>query len=207
MDSAEDSHSKSNYRAASSSTAEDQQFARFLEAADQLGGHLDTAFADVFLKIVVANAPQTNHADASLTPGNGSSGNVTRIEEAKRKISLREKPLEQPQSPSLGIESSLIVRLHFAEAMMVLMFNVLSEPQQDSIKRHFATLLNKSENLEVVGIQAETFQLYREALGAMQNMLASNPTPEEMAVALADDFAKRCSNDKGNGTNPPRSAG
>ena len=90
---------------------------------------------------------------------------------------------------------------------MVLMFNVLSEPQQDSIKRHFATLLNKSENLEVVGIQAETFQLYREALGAMQNMLASNPTPEEMAVALADDFAKRCSNDKGNGTNPPRSAG
>ena len=72
---------------------------------------------------------------------------------------------------------------------MVLMFNVLSEPQQID-KRHFATLLNKSENLEVVGIQAETFQLYREALGAMQNMLASNPTPEEMAVALADRFCE-----------------
>ncbi len=90
---------------------------------------------------------------------------------------------------------------------MVLMFNALSEPQQASIKQHFDDLLKRSENVEVMGVPPSTFQRYRDALRAMQNMLASNTTPEEMAVALATDFAKRCSNNKSNGTHPPRSAG
>jgi hypothetical protein len=48
----------------------------------------------------------------------------------------------------------------------LLMFNVLSEPQQASIKQHFDDLLKRSENVEVMGVQAQTFQRYREALGA-----------------------------------------
>jgi Fe2+ transport system protein B len=115
----------------------------------------------------------------------------------------------QPQSPSLGIESSLVVRLHFAEAIMVLMFNALSEPQQASIKQHFDDLLKRAVNVQVMGVQAETFQGYRDTLRAMKDMLASNPTPEAMATALAHDFAKRYSstNDRGNAPIPPPSPG
>jgi hypothetical protein len=195
--------------------AEDQQFARFLEVANQLGDHLDTIFTAEFTKIL-ANASLTPHPVVQTKSARPSAGsdhsfgkNVDGIERSskKRKTSLGEET-EQPHSPSLGIESSLVARLHFAEAMMVLMFNVLSEPQQASIKQHFDDLLKRSENLEVMGVQAETFQRYREALGAMQNMLASNPTPEDMATALAHDFAKRYrANSGGNGANPPRSAG
>jgi hypothetical protein len=192
---------------ASPSTArsEDQQFARFLEAANQLGEHLDTIFTTEFAKIV-ANPSLTPHPVASPTAENdGSSGkNVVGIEQSskKRANALGEKTAK-PQSPSLGIESSLVARLHFAEAMMVLMFNALSEPQQASVKQHFDDLLKRSESVGVMGVLPSTFQAYRDALRAMQNMLASNPTPEAMAVALATDFAKRCSN----GTHPPRSAG
>ena len=50
-----------------------------------------------------------------------------------------------------------------------------------------------------------TFQRYRDALRAMQNMLASNPTPEAMATALAHDFAKRYSS-ASNKDNAPKSA-
>jgi hypothetical protein len=93
--------------------------------------------------------------------------------------------------------------------MMVLMFNVLSEPQQASIKRHFDDLLKRSENVEVIGVPPSTFQGYRDTLRAMENMLASNPTPEVMATALAHDFAKRyrSASDRGNAPIPPPSAG
>ena len=183
--------------------SEDKQFARFLEAANQLGGNLDTIFAVGFAKII-GNAPQTNQPGAALTPEIGSSGNVTRIEQAKRENSLRE---NQPSAPSL-IESSLVVRFHFAEAMMVLMFNVLSQRQQDSIKQHFDALLERSENVEVMGVPPSTFHAFRDTLRAMGDMLASNPAPEEMAVALARDLAKRYSaKNRGHAPNPPRSAG
>jgi hypothetical protein len=78
-----------------------------------------------------------------------------------------------------------------------------------SIKQHFDDLLKRSENVEVMGVPPSTFQRYRDALRAMQNMLASNPTPEAMATALAHDFAKRYSSasNKDNAPNPPRSAG
>ena len=49
-----------------------------------------------------------------------------------------------------------------------------------------------------------TFHAYRDALRSMEDMLARNPQPEEMAVALSDDFAKRRNDDY---LNPPRSAG
>jgi hypothetical protein len=122
----------------------------------------------------------------------------------KRKNSLVE---ETEQSPSLGVESSLIVRLHFAEAMMVVICNALGQPQQASIKQHFDDLLKRLEKVDVIGVQSETFQLYRDALGAMQRMLASNPRPEAMATALAHHLAKRYSSANDRAPNSPRSAG
>jgi hypothetical protein len=187
--------------ASSSNTSEERQFARFLDAANELGGNLGTIFADGFAKIL-ANAPQTKQPGASLPPEIASSGIVTRIEQGKRENSLRE---NQPSAPSLEIESSLVVRLHFAEAMMVLMFNALSEPQQLSIKRHFDDLLKRAENVEVFGVPPSTFQRYRDTLRAMGDMLASNPTPEAMAAPLAHDFARRHSARPkgGDGATPP----
>jgi hypothetical protein len=87
------------------------------------------------------------------------------------------------------VDASIIVRLHFAEAMMVLLFNASDEMQQNAVKRGFGKLLAKMDNLEKLG--TPTLQAYRDALSAMQSMLASNPEPEELADALADDFAKR----------------
>jgi hypothetical protein len=89
------------------------------------------------------------------------------------------------------VDTSIIVRLHFAEAMMVLLFNASDEKQQDVVKQGFAKLLAKVENLEMLGTPAGTVQAYRDSLRAMLAMLGSNPEPEEVAVALTDDFAKR----------------
>ena len=99
------------------------------------------------------------------------------------------------------------MRLHFAEAMMVVICNALSQPQQASIKQHFDDLLKRLEKVDVIGVQSETFQLYRDALGAMQRMLASNPRPEAMATALAHHLAKRYSSANDRAPNSPRSAG
>ena len=89
------------------------------------------------------------------------------------------------------VDASIIVRLHFAEAMMVLLFNRLDGKQQDSVERSFGALLAKVDDLEMSGTPPDAIQTYRDALSAMQSMLASNPEPEELADALADDFAKR----------------
>jgi hypothetical protein len=89
------------------------------------------------------------------------------------------------------VDASIIVRLHFAEAMMVLLFNASDEKHQDAVKRGFGRLLAKMDNLEMLGTPTGTLQAYRDALSAMQAMLASSPEPEELADALADDFAKR----------------
>jgi hypothetical protein len=119
---------------------------------------------------------------------------VTPIEGAKNyNVSTASGP--DPSVPTTRLASSLdtsiIVRLHFAEAMMVLLFNASDEKQQDAVKRGFGKLLAKMDNLEMLGTQTGTLQAYRDALGLMQAMLASNPEPEQLADALADDFAKR----------------
>jgi hypothetical protein len=90
-----------------------------------------------------------------------------------------------------ALDTSIIVRLHFAEAMMVLLFNTLDEKQQESVVQGFGRLLTEVDVLENSGIPRATLQAYREALGQMQKMLESNPQPEELAVALGGDFAKR----------------
>jgi hypothetical protein len=74
---------------------------------------------------------------------------------------------------------SIIVRLHFAEAMMVLLFNALDVKQQRSVQQGFNSLSSKLENLEILGVQPGALQAYREALSAAQKMLASNPEPGE----------------------------
>ena len=55
---------------------------------------------------------------------------------------------------SAATDASIIVRLHFAEAMMVLLFNSLDDKQQSSVKDGFGRLLAKVENLEKLGIRA-----------------------------------------------------
>jgi hypothetical protein len=162
-----------------SGTTQDRQFARFLEAADQLGEHLNANFDEFFEKIVM-NASRTAPVPETSQPVRG---NVYHIGLAINR-KLPEKSIEK----SLRLESSLVVRLHFAEAMTALMFNALNKTKQDSIRQHFRTL---SKKCEIRGIPLATFHAYRDALRSMEDMLASNPQPEEMAVALSDDFVKR----------------
>ena len=86
------------------------------------------------------------------------------------------------------------IRLHFVEAMMVLLFNASDEKQQSSVEQAFGRLSKQVENLEILGVQPEALRAYRDALSAVQKMLASNPEPGEIAVALGGDFAKRFRN-------------
>jgi hypothetical protein len=74
--------------------------------------------------------------------------------------------------------------------MMVLLFDA----SDDSVEQAFARLSKQVENLEIWGVQPEAMRAYRDALSAVQKMLASNPEPGEIAVALGGDFAKRFRN-------------
>jgi hypothetical protein len=118
---------------------------------------------------------------------------VTPIESAKSYGHTVSGPVPSVLTTRLAspVDASIIVRLHFAEAMMVLLFNASDEKQQDAVKRGFGKLLAKVDNSEMLGTPTGTLQAYRDALSAMQAMLASKPEPEELADALADDFAKR----------------
>ena len=68
----------SHIAAVRSGTTQDQQFARFLEAADQLGEHLNANFDEFFEKTVV-NAPRTASVPQTSQPVRG---NVYHIEHA-----------------------------------------------------------------------------------------------------------------------------
>ena len=72
--------------------------------------------------------------------------------------------------------------------MMVLLFNASDEKQQSSVEQAFARLSKQVENLEIWGVQPEAMRAYRDALSAVQKMLASNPEPGEIAVALWGRF-------------------
>jgi hypothetical protein len=75
--------------------------------------------------------------------------------------------------------------------MMMLLFNALDDEQQHSVKQGFGDLLTEVENFEISGMPPATLRACREALSAMQKALASNPTPEELAIALGGDLANR----------------
>jgi hypothetical protein len=179
------------------SSASDRQFQRFLDAVDNLNSHLASTFDDGFLKIILAvdRAKSDNVTGTpSQAPSLRSSGNVTPIENAKS----WNKQHMAPQAPSdlttreaAHIDAGMIVRLHFAEAMMVLLFNALDGKQQVAIKQGFDTLLKEIENLDIKDAPPDAFKAYRDALSAMQKMLSSNPAPDELGVALSKDFVKR----------------
>jgi hypothetical protein len=179
------------------SGASDRQFQRFLDAADNLNSHLASTYDDGFLKIIVAvdRAKSDNVAGTpSQAPSQRSSGNVTPIENAK---SWNKQHMAPPASSDLTtreaatIDAGMIVRLHFTEAMMVLLFNALDGKQQDAIKQGFDTLLKEIENLDIKDAPPDAFKAYRDALSAMQKMLSSNPAPDELGVALSKDFIRR----------------
>lgn len=113
------------------------------------------------------------------TPLEGGSGPAT--------LSMAPRPTAPPPCT---IDGSIIVRLHFTEAMAVLIFNALDEKRQHSVKMGFQRLLARIENVATPEI-SNTIEAYRDTLRAMEAMLSSNPKPEELAVALSEDFAKR----------------
>jgi hypothetical protein len=178
-------------------SASDRQFQRFLDAADNLNSHLASTFDDGFLKIIVAvdGAKSDNVAGTpSQAPSQRSSGNVTPIENAKSWNKQHMAPLapsDLTTRDAAPIDAGMIVRLHFAEAMMVLLFNALDGKQQNAIKQGFGTLLKEIENLEIKDAPPDAFQAYRDALSAMHKMLSSNPAADELGVALSKDFIKR----------------
>ena len=175
-------------------TRDQRQFRRFLEAAATLSLHLTDTFDHVFLRVVpVVRGEVFSGAATPLLASRLPRGNVTPIENA-RSLHRREKmssaaPSDDFMRPSSAAsDASIIVRLHLAEAMMVLLFNSLEDKQQSSVKEGFGRLLAEVENPKKLGIRPDTIQA---ALSAMRQMLASNPEPEELAVALGDDFSRR----------------
>jgi hypothetical protein len=186
-------------------TGADRQFQRFLKAADRLGPHLtNDGFVKVLSSLVVIplepegrgrreNATAPRQPAISLPSGLplGTIAPTERATLSNRQDSLPTTPPSFTPRSDSKTDVSIIARLHFVEAMMMLLFNALDEKQQDSVKDGFGSLLKKVENLEILGAPPATLQAYREALGAMHGALESNPEPEELAAALGDDFAKR----------------
>jgi hypothetical protein len=159
----------------------DSQFLQFLEAAKQLGENLDGIFDRFFAKLVCQSASQSASSIETSTNVGVSEKIIELAEKRNKRV-----PPDLPSFPADKLPSSVVVRLHFAEAMMVLLFNSLDQKQQDSVKQGFADLLDKIDISQI-----PTMRAYRDALTAMHSMLSSNPTPAEMAAALSDDFAKK----------------
>jgi hypothetical protein len=153
---------------------EPQQYQRFLEAADRLGPHLESLFRKGFVQIVSSSRDERAELGVHREPA------------------VNQGAVVPPQHPTPSNWQD--TRLHFVEAMMVLLFNASDEKQQSSVEQAFGRLSKQVENLEIWGVQPEAMRAYRDALSAVQKMLASNPEPGEIAVALGGDFAKRFRN-------------
>ena len=185
-------------RPRSTETPGEQAFRGFLQAADKLGSRLTNVCEDALLR-VLSTARRINSNTGAANSGAALTElrrrTVIPIESAKPKGNRRTMSAPAPNEPASpladALDTSIIVRLHFAEAMMVLLFNTLDEKQQESVVQGFGKLLKKVDVLENSGIPRGTLQAYRGALSQMQRMLESNPQPEELAVALGGDFAKR----------------
>ena len=54
--------------------------------------------------------------------------------------------------PNRAIDASIVVRLHFAEAMAILLFNALDGKQQSSVKQGLNRLMAKMENVATPGV-------------------------------------------------------
>lgn len=183
--------------APASETSGEQGFRRYLQAAE-LGSHLTNVFEDALLQILSPARridSNTGAADSAAAPTELRQRTVIPIESAKPRGNRRTMSAPAPNESATpladALDTSILVRLHFAEAMMVLLFNTLDEKQQESVVQGFGKLVKKVDVLENSGIPRGTLQAYREALSQMQRMLESNPQPEELAAALGGDFAKR----------------
>jgi mannose/cellobiose epimerase-like protein (N-acyl-D-glucosamine 2-epimerase family) len=170
-------------------TPADSQFVRFVDAADQLGENLNDIFNDFFAKLACSNwEPASSTKQQTPLAVGGASEKITRLAERNTRV-----PLDFPSLSDAAnkLPSSLIVRLHLVEAMMVLLFKALDEKQQNSVKQGFDRLLDTIDTSQIPGVRKDIMGAYRDALTAMHSMLSSNPTPGEMAAALSGDFAKK----------------
>ena len=89
--------------------------------------------------------------------------------------------------PNRAIDASIVVRLHFAEAMAILLFNALDGKQQSSVKQGLNRLMAKMENVATPGVPPDAIRAYREALTAVQTTLLSNREPDGLALGLEMD--------------------
>jgi hypothetical protein len=169
--------------------AGEAQFKRFLTATDQLAESLNGIFDECFVKMLHSSERKPASAGPleALTVVDAAE-KITRLADQRKK----RVPQDFPSFPADKLPSAVVARLHFAEAMMVLLFNALDEKQRESAKQGFARMLDSVDTSEIPGGRQETMRAYKDALAAMHSsMLSSNLPPEEMAAALSVDFAKK----------------
>jgi hypothetical protein len=174
------------------SQREPQQYQRFLEAADRFGPHLESLFRKGFVQIVSSSRDELAqvgvHGEPAVNPV--APARPQHATPSNWQNTLPRGPSDTPEADQ-AVDVSIIARLHFVEAMMVLLFNASDEKQPSPFEQAFGRL---SKQLGDIGRPAEALRAYRDALSAVQKMLASNPEPGEIAVALRGDFAKRFRN-------------
>jgi hypothetical protein len=155
-----------------------QQYQRFLEAAERLGPHLESLFRKGFVQIVSPSRDKRAEVGVRREPAVDPRGALVRPEHATPsnwQDPLSRAPSQTPESEAVDV--SIIVRLHFVEAMMVLLFNASDENQQSAIEQGGDRLSSKLGNLEILGVQPGALGAYRDALSAVQKMLASVAPP------------------------------
>jgi hypothetical protein len=109
------------------SQQEPQQYQRFLEAADRLGPHLESLFRKGFVQIVSSSRDERAELGVHREPA------------------VNQGAVVPPRHPTPSNWQD--TRLHFVEAMMVLLFNASDEKQQSSVEQAFARLSKQVENL------------------------------------------------------------
>lgn len=179
-------------------TADERQFQRFLEAADDLGSNLTSIFHDAFLKMVAPPAggatPDTGAATPVTAPAPRSPGSVTPIANAKAwNRHSRSSPArsdDRPVEAAGAADEATNAAVRLAEAMMIVLFNAVDEKQHKSLKRGFDSLLQKVENLEIAEVPPGALQAQREILSAVEKLLAGK-LERGLAIAQRSAFAKR----------------
>jgi hypothetical protein len=179
-------------------TADERQFQRFLEAADDLGSNLTSIFHDAFPKMVAPSVgsatPDTGAATPVTAPAPRPPGSVTPIENAKAwNRHGRPSPArsdDRPTEAAVAADEATNAALRFAEAMMIVLFSALDAKQRNALKRGFDSLLQKVENLDIAEASPGALQAQREILRAVEKMLAGKPE-RGLAIAPRSDIAKR----------------
>jgi hypothetical protein len=90
---------------------------------------------------------------------------ITRLADQRKK----RVPQDFPSFPADKLPSAVVVRLHFAEAMMMLLFNALDEKQRESVKQGIARVLDSVDTSEIPGGRQDIMRAYKDALTAMHS--------------------------------------